>query len=230
MALVVVRDPVTGVAFSALPARRAYLYTEDGSRSFSFDFAPSTIQYKEWGNEWVKVDRVGLHPLLVRKATRLEEISFAINLGGRSDYFEEQNGHLNALQYLATQRARVMFRYSEMEAGLWRITDCTAASTLRHPVTNNPIRATADLTLTRASDPAPGVGPVSAPAPAAAPAPAPARATAPRTVTVGRGDSLWSIAQRAYGNGALWPRIYDANRGKITQPWQIYPGQVLTIP
>jgi nucleoid-associated protein YgaU len=39
------------------------------------------------------------------------------------------------------------------------------------------------------------------------------------------------IAQRYYGDGALWRRIYDANRTTIgPNPDKIYPGQRLIIP
>ena len=51
-----------------------------------------------------------------------------------------------------------------------------------------------------------------------------------RTYTVQSGDSLWKIAQRAYGKGAQWGRIYDANRSVIRADYTIFPGQVLTIP
>lgn len=49
---------------------------------------------------------------------------------------------------------------------------------------------------------------------------------------VRRGESLWAIsASRAgYGKGVLWPRIYQANRGKIRDPNLIFPGQELAIP
>lgn len=51
-----------------------------------------------------------------------------------------------------------------------------------------------------------------------------------KTYTVKRGDCLWNIAKRFYGNGAQYTKIYNANRGKIKNPNLIYPGQKLTIP
>jgi soluble lytic murein transglycosylase-like protein len=44
------------------------------------------------------------------------------------------------------------------------------------------------------------------------------------------GDSLWSIAQRFYGNPLLWSRIYYANQSQIPDPNLISIGQALTIP
>ena len=59
-------------------------------------------------------------------------------------------------------------------------------------------------------------------------APAP---TAAQTYTVVKGDCLWNIAKRFYGNGSKYTVIYDANRDVIGgNPNLIYPGQVLTIP
>lgn len=51
-----------------------------------------------------------------------------------------------------------------------------------------------------------------------------------KTYTVKRGDCLWNIAKRFYGNGAQYNKIYNANKGKIKNPNLIYVGQVLTIP
>ena len=53
----------------------------------------------------------------------------------------------------------------------------------------------------------------------------------PRTYTVVTGDCLWSIAQRFYGKGSAYTKIYEANRDVIgSNPNLIYAGQVLTIP
>lgn len=48
--------------------------------------------------------------------------------------------------------------------------------------------------------------------------------------TVKRGDCLWNIAKKFYGNGSKYTTIYNANRDKIKNPNLIYPNQVLWIP
>lgn len=48
--------------------------------------------------------------------------------------------------------------------------------------------------------------------------------------TVIRGDTLYSIAKRFYGNSDLWPEIYAKNINKIDNPDLIFPGQIFTIP
>lgn len=63
-----------------------------------------------------------------------------------------------------------------------------------------------------------------------------------RTVTVraphnGVHDTMWSIAERALDDGALWTEIFELNRGKaqphgltLTQPDLIFPGEELAVP
>jgi LysM repeat protein len=51
-----------------------------------------------------------------------------------------------------------------------------------------------------------------------------------RTYTVRTGDTLAAIAQRFYGHASLWPKLYHANKSKISNPDLIYTGQVLVIP
>lgn len=54
------------------------------------------------------------------------------------------------------------------------------------------------------------------------------------TYIVKEGDWLAKLAEYSeiygHGNYAMWPRIYRANKDKITDPNLIYPGQALIIP
>lgn len=50
------------------------------------------------------------------------------------------------------------------------------------------------------------------------------------THTVVKGDCLWNIARKYYGDGTKYTVIFNANKDKISNPHWIYPGQVLTIP
>jgi len=45
-----------------------------------------------------------------------------------------------------------------------------------------------------------------------------------------RGDNLWTIARRVYGDGVKYTTIYEANNGQIRDPDRIYPGQVFDLP
>jgi nucleoid-associated protein YgaU len=47
---------------------------------------------------------------------------------------------------------------------------------------------------------------------------------------VKKGDSLWKIAQNAYGDGNRHPDIFEANKEVIQNPDLIFPGQMLRIP
>ena len=56
-------------------------------------------------------------------------------------------------------------------------------------------------------------------------------ATGGQTYTVKSGDSLWSIAKQYYGSGAMYTKIYEANKDLIGgNPNLILPGQKLIIP
>ncbi|WP_052715635.1 LysM peptidoglycan-binding domain-containing protein [Devosia chinhatensis] len=105
-----------------------------------------------------------------------------------------------------------------------------------------------------ASSPAEPTAPAQpvAPPPAATPAlveadPAPAEPAVPTMVAVSlgdaeaqrfasgkaiirRGDNLWTIARRVYGEGVKYTAIYQANTGQIRDPDRIYPGQVFDLP
>jgi nucleoid-associated protein YgaU len=47
--------------------------------------------------------------------------------------------------------------------------------------------------------------------------------------TVEKGDTLWAIAEKAYGDGSKYMTIFEANKPMLSHPDKIYPGQVLRI-
>jgi nucleoid-associated protein YgaU len=52
----------------------------------------------------------------------------------------------------------------------------------------------------------------------------------PRVIVIRRGDTLWQIAQRHYGDGAKYSQIFQNNRDQIRNPNWIYPDQRFKMP
>ena len=54
--------------------------------------------------------------------------------------------------------------------------------------------------------------------------------TTNETYTVQKGDTLWGIAKKYYGDGSKYTTIHNANKSKINNPSKIYVGQTLVVP
>jgi nucleoid-associated protein YgaU len=52
----------------------------------------------------------------------------------------------------------------------------------------------------------------------------------PSVIVIRRGDTLWQIAQRHYGDGAKYTQIFQNNRDQIRNPNWIYPDQRFKMP
>ncbi|MCB1451465.1 MAG: LysM peptidoglycan-binding domain-containing protein [Nitratireductor sp.] len=50
------------------------------------------------------------------------------------------------------------------------------------------------------------------------------------SVIIRKGDNLWRVSRRMLGAGIRYTTIYEANRGQITDPNLIFPGQVFDVP
>ncbi|MBI4028910.1 MAG: LysM peptidoglycan-binding domain-containing protein [Candidatus Blackburnbacteria bacterium] len=87
--------------------------------------------------------------------------------------------------------------------------------------------AAKQLTAQVSPSPAPTT-PSGTPSPKVQPQP---QAIQGESYTVVRGDSLWKIAVRAYGDGYQWVKIWKANKKIIANhPNLIYPNQTFNIP
>lgn len=93
-----------------------------------------------------------------------------------------------------------------------------------------------------AAAPAQAMAPAAQPAPTAAADAQAAAASEPKTieqapltesrnsVIIRRGDTLWQISRRVYGQGVRYTTIYLANSKQIRNPDLIEPGQVFEVP
>ena len=52
----------------------------------------------------------------------------------------------------------------------------------------------------------------------------------PKEYEVQKGDNLWNISEKVYGNGYLWTEVYSANKEIINNPDSIDAGIKLTLP
>ncbi len=51
-----------------------------------------------------------------------------------------------------------------------------------------------------------------------------------QSYTVKKGDTLYALARRFYGDQSRWKDIWDANRAQIKNPDKLYVGTKLNIP
>ncbi|MFI5357879.1 MAG: LysM peptidoglycan-binding domain-containing protein [Opitutales bacterium] len=100
----------------------------------------------------------------------------------------------------------------------------TAPAADEAPVTYAPVQA-----APAASDEAPVIQAVPLSPPTRPPAAKPAAGTG-RTHTVAKGDTLFSLAQKYYGNRSKWRDIYAANRDVLPSENGLKPGMQLKIP
>lgn len=51
------------------------------------------------------------------------------------------------------------------------------------------------------------------------------------TCVIKEGDCLWKVAERYYGDGMYWHRIYEENKETIEEDANsIFPGQIFDLP
>ncbi|MEN8728462.1 MAG: DUF4398 domain-containing protein [Desulfuromonadales bacterium] len=94
------------------------------------------------------------------------------------------------------------------------------------------IKAQAETTESKQEEKQPAVEPAAKPTKQPAPAPRPKpQIELVDEYSVGEGENLWTISAQpqVYGEGLLWPLLYQANRDQIKDPRQIFPGQSLGI-
>ena len=109
---------------------------------------------------------------------------------------------------------------------VWAITGCLLSGCIIEDVSSRATPTSSGATIARPALASPSPSLSLSPPPAQSPSPA----TEGTTYTVQSGDSLSSIAERLYGNGAEWRRIYEANRDRLVTPEALQVGMILRVP
>ena len=145
----------------------------------------------------------------------------------KADYGDARD----ALEYALLQARRAVALAEEGRARLEQ-EEAEKAALAERARQVEQIKAQAITTEIKPMEEQPAAEPALRPAVKPAPAPAPKpKIELADEYTVGEGENLWTISAQpqVYGEGLLWPLLYQANRDQIKDPRQIFPGQILGI-
>lgn len=234
-------SPIT----ASLPQRRTgrMTITPEGvsAPTISVPYAPRQVEHDNLGADFAVIPRPGLKSIVAYSNEKLPTMSFTLFISDKpsSQSVSPQSSFqsvttaisvINALKTYAEKGYRLRVSYGQMESGLWYITEFRLTSLSRDEFTDEITQAEAEITLTKDSGVAIGLGPVTGGVkpPSTPSAPTPPTQKAARYYTVKKGDTLWAISVKYYGTGTKWRTIADANG--IRDPKKLKIGAVLRIP
>lgn len=223
MATVIVSTAATTTRVVKPAHPKMKLITERGS-VLVIPYAPTGVSMDNLAPAYQQTARYGRAPLLGRSGEPLPTLSFTL-IVAYPDSQRSVEPILKRLRDYAKTKRRVRLAYGPSEAGWYRVTSASQESVMRQAGTNHITRATVSMTFTQASDAQLRISPLSG---GTAPTSAPKASSSTRRHTVRAGDTLWALAVRYYGDGALWKRIADKNG--IKDPRLLRIGAVLVIP
>lgn len=220
-------------AYRANGKYRMKIVNENGD-NILVPFAPLNINHGERGVEWSEIDRFGTYATFRRTGLKVPTLSFDLVIAARGTHGRNNIiGYLSALDRLSELESRVYIKYSVREVGAWIMTSYSVNVTHRD-VYHRPIRADVSLSFARIMDEKAFLGPIKGRSSTLKVTPKPSKPK--KTTTTGnlatykvkKGDTLWDLARKYYGNPYLWPKIADRNGVKNPRLLQI--GTRLVIP
>lgn len=214
----ILRDQRSGYNYWGVSGRRMSIFSEDGQISLGFDIAPREIEFAGLGWEWATLDRVGFVGKLVPKWQKLRTLKFDTTLTHKTAMWGNIQDQFDRLRRLAGSTQRMLVNYSRQEVGAFYITDCSFSSVLRDPLSNDITRADLSMTLTEANEGTQVGASVAWYQSTGINYTKPDTQGRPR-IDVRPGDTLQSIAARAYGNPGDWVWVYALNLDQLSTPW-----------
>lgn len=198
-------------------------------------FAPQNITHGERGVEWSEIDRFGTYATYRRTGLKVPTLSFDLTLSVRGTHGHRSvGGYLQDFDDMSESESRVTIDYTDREVGAWLMTSYSATVTHRD-AKNSPVRADVSFTFVRIMDQKAFLGPIKGKSSSLKPKPAttkkPKKTNTSKnlaTYKVKKGDTLWDLARKYYGDYYKWTKIADRNG--VKNPKLLPIGKVLVIP
>ena len=237
-AFVIVRETPNRVNLPAIPRPpfhpKMVLNNIDHRNSFTLRYAPKSVTYGGAAPSYLTTQRPGRIALVQRNYDALPTVTFEAFFGA-PDLHHSVEPEVGALKTFAALPGPLTVQFNPSAGGYWYITDLSYVSSELQHGTNAIVRATVNVTLTRAADVA-AVGPVSgghAPGGRASPRsgaaqPPKRRTAAPRTHVVRAGETLSGIAATFLSDSSRWGELAHLNG--IRDPRNVPIGTTLRLP
>lgn len=209
----------------------AFVITSHVGNKLILPRAPRVTEFSNIGQNWSESERAGRESVMRRTSKKTREFSIDIELGVRDPRLTVMY-QLRNLEHFAETVKPVKVSYTDRETGYYYITDFSYSITGRRESDNEPNRASVSMTFKRAVTEKIKVGALKSP-----PKPKPKKKPKPkpkpkkskvRTHKMKKGDTLWDLARKYYGNPYKWKKLADAN--KIKNVRRIPIGKVIKIP
>lgn len=216
--------------------KRKFVMVSHVGNMLALPRAPRVTAFSSLGQEWTESARAGREAVMRRTGKKTKEFSIEIELGV-TDPNKTVKYQLKNLEDWANTVKPVRIIFTSRETGYYHITDFNYTVNARRPSDNEPSRATVSMTFRRAVTESIKVGAIKQPIKKKAvpkkkkPKPKPKakpKKNKVRTHKIRKGDTLWDLARKYYGNGNKWKKIADAN--KIKNVRKIPIGKVIKIP